>query len=334
MGDNMNLICIRGAITVYANTQNEILSATRELFQKIIEINNLDKNDLLDVVISATKDLDKVYPAIAIREMGFDIPLFCVQEMYVEGSMPMCLRILLHIKSERSQLKNIYLRKAKMLRPDISNLQISIDGPAGAGKSTVAKEIAKKLNILYLDTGAMYRAVTLNFIENNVDINNEADIKNALKKIKIAFKGENVYLNNADVSENIRSSAVTNRVSLISSLLPVRRYLINLQREIASNSSIVMEGRDIGTNVLPNADLKIYLTSSVDIRTQRRLQELKSKGLGDISYGEIKKQIEKRDYDDKNRAISPLKKALDAVEIDASDLTVDDVVKKILSLLK
>ena len=216
-------------------------------------------------------------------------------------------------------------------------MNIAIDGPAGAGKSTIARLAAKELGFVYVDTGAMYRAIALYLLDNHTDINDEADLKKALDSININIVYENgvqhVFLDLVDVSEEIRSEKVGNMASTSSALAPVRAKLLDLQRDVAAKNDVIMDGRDIGTNILPNAELKIYLTASVDVRAKRRYDELKLKGESP-DLEEIKKGIEQRDYQDMNRDIAPLKQAEDAVYIDSSDLTIAEVVDKIIDLAK
>lgn len=216
-------------------------------------------------------------------------------------------------------------------------MNIAIDGPAGAGKSTIARLAAKELGFIYVDTGAMYRAIALYFISNDTDTDDEASLKAALDNININIVYEegvqHVFLNLMDVSAEIRNEKVGNVASTTSALKPVREKLLNLQRDIAAKNDVIMDGRDIGTNILPNAELKIYLTASVDVRADRRFKELKEHGENpDIEV--IKKDIETRDYQDMNREIAPLKQAEDAVYLDTSDMSISEVVDKIIELAK
>ncbi len=216
------------------------------------------------------------------------------------------------------------------------NHQIAIDGPAGSGKSTIAKLLARKLKCLYIDSGAMYRAVTLYIIENDLLNKSENTITRHLKKIKITFrenkKGQAVILNNKDVSKKIRSLVVSKEVSKVSSKKNVRKELVKRQREIAKNQFIVMDGRDIGTTVFPEADLKIYLTASPYIRAIRRKKDLENLSER-ISTNALIKQIQRRDDLDSSRMISPLSKAQDAIVIDTTNLTISNVLKLINSFL-
>lgn len=216
-------------------------------------------------------------------------------------------------------------------------MNIAIDGPAGAGKSTIAKLAAKGLGFLYVDTGAMYRAIGLYLLENEVDYNEESQLLEALDKINIEIKYvdgvQRVILNDRDVSEAIRREEVGQAASTTSALKPVRAKLLDLQRDIAAKNDVIMDGRDIGTNILPNAELKIYLTASVEVRAQRRYKELVEKG-ETPDFEEVKKGIEQRDYQDMNRDIAPLRQAEDAVLVDTSDMTIDEVVARITELAK
>lgn len=212
-------------------------------------------------------------------------------------------------------------------------IQIAIDGPAGAGKSTIAKKIAKRLDITYIDTGAMYRALTYKVLVNNVDICNEEEIIRLARECDIKFFQENIYLDNQIVNEEIRSIEVNKNVSYVAKIREVRLILVNLQRKIALGQDVIMDGRDIGTHVLPNARLKIFLTASVEERANRRYTELKGK-CNDINFNEIKRDIINRDKIDSERESAPLVKAEDAIVIDTTGLSVDDVVEKIIDLLR
>lgn len=207
----------------------------------------------------------------------------------------------------------------------MSKFIIALDGPSGSGKSTIANLLADKLKISYLNTGSMYRALTLYFLENNIKKSENIDIK-ILKKINIDINEDKVFLNGKDVSQEIRDKEVTENVSWVSSIPVVREYLVEMQRKISKNKSIILDGRDIGTVVFPDAKYKFYLDASSFVRAKRRFEQNEI----DKSFEEIKKDIEKRDYLDSHREISPLKKAEDAIEIDSSDLTIDQTIEKIL----
>lgn len=214
---------------------------------------------------------------------------------------------------------------------------IAIDGPAGAGKSTIAKRVAKELNFVYVDTGAMFRAMGIYFAENNVNPDDENEINSAIPNVDVKITYENgeqqVILNGKNVTSRLRDEYVGKMASKISKYASVRSKLLDLQRELAKTTDVIMDGRDIGTTVLPNAQTKIYLTASVDARAKRRFDELLSRG-ENANYDEIKVDIENRDYQDMNREISPLKKADDAILLDTSDMSVDEVVNAVKSLKK
>lgn len=219
----------------------------------------------------------------------------------------------------------------------MKKLQIAIDGPASAGKSTVAKLIAKKYNYLYLDTGAMYRVITLMALRNNLDLNNEQIImKQIVDHTDISFKvGEDdqlVFANNEDVTLAIRQENVTNNVSTIAALSSVRSALTEKMQLMAKNGGIVMDGRDIGTTVLPHADVKIFLVASVKERALRRFKENQQKGI-DVSLETLEQEIETRDYKDSHRKVSPLTQAEDAQLIDTTSMTLEEVVNKISAII-
>ena len=215
---------------------------------------------------------------------------------------------------------------------------IAIDGPAGAGKSSIAKALSKRLGYIYIDTGAMYRTVALFFVENNVSDGTDSRIESLLNKLEISIKYEDgaqkVILNGEDVTGKLRLEEIGKLASKFSAIGSVREKLVALQRKLAQKENVVMDGRDIGTVVLPNADLKIYLSASSKVRAKRRYLELLEKGHTDLDINEIEDEIIKRDEADMNREISPLKQADDAYYLDSSDMTLDEVVSKILSMVK
>ena len=214
-------------------------------------------------------------------------------------------------------------------------LQIAIDGPAGAGKSTTAKETAKRLKYLYIDTGAMYRAVALLAIRQSVAFDDEKALTEIAEKADITLRQEGekylVFIDGEDVSEAIRRPEVGNAASPVSANPGVRQVLVEKQQAMAAKGGVVMDGRDIGTVVLPDADCKIFLTASLDVRAQRRVLELQAKGL-DVDFEQVKKDVRERDERDSSRAASPLKQADDAVLIDSSDMTFEEVVSRIIRL--
>ena len=212
---------------------------------------------------------------------------------------------------------------------------IAIDGPAGAGKSTIAKIVAKELGFIYVDTGAMYRTLALACFRDGIDTSDEAAVVAKCESVEVTLGYEDgtqkVYLNGEDVSTEIRREEIGNLTSSIAVYPGVRKILVALQKDLATKNDVVMDGRDIGTAVLPNAELKIYLTASVETRAKRRYDELVEKGQT-CDLKEIEKDIEDRDYRDMNREVSPLSQADDAVLVDSSDMTIDEVVAKIISL--
>lgn len=217
-------------------------------------------------------------------------------------------------------------------------ISIAVDGPAASGKSTVAKIIAKRLGIVYIDTGAMYRAITLAVIKQGINLEDSLSVECILEKSDITFEpsqeGQKVFLNNEDVTDAIRSTQVTQYVSVVSAVAAVRDCLVKKQRAMASKSSVIMDGRDIGTVVLSDADLKFFLVASSHVRAKRRYEENMEKGLAQLSLAEIEADIIARDHYDSMREISPLTKAEDAIEIDTSNLSVNEVVESLIFHIK
>ncbi|MBQ4521484.1 MAG: (d)CMP kinase [Lachnospiraceae bacterium] len=214
---------------------------------------------------------------------------------------------------------------------------VAIDGPAGAGKSTIAKKVAKELDFIYVDTGAMYRSMALYFIRKQVKAAEVDKIITLLPEIHVTIAYENgeqhVYLNGEDVSTLIRNEEVSQMTSSISTIPEVREKLLSLQRNLAKENNVLMDGRDIGTCVLPDAELKIYLTASVEVRAKRRYNEMIEKGM-ECDLEELEASIKERDYRDMNREIAPLKQAEDAVLLDTSDMNIEEVVNAIIQMVK
>ncbi len=214
--------------------------------------------------------------------------------------------------------------------------QIAIDGPAGAGKSTIAKRLSAELGYVYIDTGAMYRTIGLYCLKQGADLENEEQISDlcgqAVIDIRYQDGVQHMYLEDEDVSETIRTEEVSAAASTVSKYPRVRERLVRMQQELAQRYDVVMDGRDIGTKVLPEADLKIYLTASVEVRAERRYKEYLAKGVS-CDLEEIKRDIAARDHQDMTREHSPLCKAEDAVEVDSSNLSIDEVVKTIKELI-
>ncbi|MDQ7063142.1 MAG: (d)CMP kinase [candidate division KSB1 bacterium] len=217
------------------------------------------------------------------------------------------------------------------------NKIIAIDGPAGSGKSTTAKLVAKRLGFTYLDTGALYRALTLLALRNRIDLEAEGELVNLLKNSEFQLQTHSdqsrIWINGEEATGAIRSPEVSRSVSIVARHPAVRREMVQLQRRLASQADVVVEGRDIGTVVFPDADLKIFLTASLDARAQRRLKELREKGI-DIALDELKVDIQRRDQIDSQRETAPLKKADDAIEIDTTRLTIEQQVDRILQAFR
>ena len=214
---------------------------------------------------------------------------------------------------------------------------IAIDGPAGAGQSTIAKLVAKELGFIYVDTGAMYRGLAVHFLKKGIVPGEVEKIEAACEDAKVELGYENgeqqVYLNGENITSQLREEAVGNMASVSSAVPAVRAKLLDLQRNLAKEKDVVMDGRDIGTNVLPNADVKVYLTASVECRAMRRFKELEEKGEA-CDFEQIRQDIQERDERDMTREIAPLKQAEDATLIDSSEMGIDDVVKAIIALTK
>ncbi|MCL2564741.1 MAG: (d)CMP kinase [Defluviitaleaceae bacterium] len=336
---------IRGATTVSNNDASKILEATGELINHIIRENALDISQITSIIFTCTKDLDKAYPAVSARKLGIiHAALICAQEMYVEGSLAMCIRLTISAEMDISQeeVKHIYLRGAKGLRPDItgasgSDFSVAIDGPSGVGKSTVAKHCAKELGFLYIDTGAIYRTFAYYCMESGIDITDQSQVDKIADTASIEVKFVNdrqiVYCKGIDVTGKIRSQLVADNTSKISTIASVRKRLVAMQQEFAKSQNVVMDGRDIGTVVLKDSPLKIYLDASAKIRAKRRSDELESMGQK-ADYQMILKEVIDRDHRDMNREIDPLKKAEDAVLIICDNLSASEVSAAICAIAR
>ena len=213
---------------------------------------------------------------------------------------------------------------------------VAVDGPAGSGKGTITKIVGEKENLIYIDTGALYRCVTLSMVRKNVKLEELEKIQEILDTIDIEFKKEDdqkkVYLNGEDVSKEIRESAVNKFVSQVSHIVIVREAITELSRKIAEGKQVIMEGRDIGTNVFPNADVKIYLDASSEERAKRRQKQNEEKGIN-IPFEEIVENIKFRDNNDKTSQVAPLKQAEDDIYIDSSDMTIEEVAEKVIEII-
>ena len=220
----------------------------------------------------------------------------------------------------------------------MKKMNIAIDGPASAGKSTIAKKVAEQLGYIYLDTGAMYRTLTYAALSNEVDLQDEEALHTLLKGIRITFltaenEMQRVFLNDEDVTDSIRSEEVTQNVSLVSSFAKVREEMVARQKSIARSGGVVMDGRDIGTVVLPDAEVKIFMTATAEERALRRYKENIANGMT-TSLEELTEDMKRRDHLDSTRSVSPLKKAEDAIVLDSTHLEIDEVVKQILGIIE
>lgn len=239
-----------------------------------------------------------------------------------------CFFIILMINSLLIMLK--YLKSEANIT--MEKIIIAIDGPAGAGKSTISKIIAEKLKIEYIDTGAMYRAVTYKIHKNCIDINNEEALNSLLDSTSIIFEDGKLILDDIDVSAEIRLPEISEKVSEVAAKLIVRKKLVELQRQMSLNRNVIMDGRDIGTYVLTNANYKFYLTASVKERAERRYNELLLKGL-DVTFKDVYNDIEERDFMDSSRDINPLRQAEDAILVNTTGKNINEVVDEILKII-
>lgn len=329
---------IRGATTVSEDSAEEIKNSVKELLIEITKQNGLSEENIICIMFSNTSDVCSYYPAKAAREAGFvNCALYSSLEPEISGALKLCIRIMVLADTDMKP-RHIYLRGAKNLRKDISEkLNITIDGPAGSGKSTISRILAKRLDILYLDTGAMYRACALACLRKHIDCGDGVKVEDLLQNTEIDVKysdgAQKTLLNGEDVSDKIRIPEISMLASNVSAHAYVRHRMVEIQRQIASANSCVLDGRDIGTNVLPNAEFKFYLTASAEVRAERRTKENGLKGIKQ-PYGEVLKEIIIRDEQDKTREIAPLLKAADAEEIDTSNMTIDEVVGKIIKSIQ
>ena len=331
---------IRGATTVAEDTKEEMCSAVKELLALLFDKNGLKPSGVECIIFSVTSDIHAFHPAKAARMAGYSsAPLFSCVEPDIQGGLPLCIRVMIGVETlERGKAEHIYLRGAKILRKDISEIfNIALDGPAGSGKSTVAKALADKYGILYLDTGAMYRACGLYAFENGVNVKDKEAIEGILGQIFVSVEYENgtqhTYLNGRDVSADIRKNEISMLASDISAHQAVRLKMVELQRSIAKRMSCVLDGRDIGSTVLPDARFKFFVTADSAVRAKRRYDELLSRGQS-ADFDEIHRQIILRDKQDSERAFSPLRQAEDAIVVDTSDMSIDEVVQTIDSYIQ
>lgn len=320
---------IRGATTISQDNPDEIRAAVAELLNQIESRNSLKRDEILSMVFSSTSDIHSFYPAKAAREAGFvSCSLFSAQEPEIDGGLALCIRVMIFVEKNITP-RHVYLRGARVLRKDlVQKYNIAIDGPAGSGKSTVAKLLANDCHILYLDTGAMYRACALAALRAGIDVADEVQVCELMRDLalSVVYRDgvQHTLLGNEDVSALLRSPEVSMAASTISRHPSVRLKMVEKQREIAGKMSCVLDGRDIGTFVLPDADFKFYLTASPEVRAKRRYDEMIARG-EQVDFEALKRDIAARDEQDSTRALAPLKKADDAILIDTSDMTVDEV---------
>ncbi len=332
------MVVIRGATTLEQDEKEEIRRAVAELLEQIANRNSLKKDEIVSIVFSSTSDIHSYYPAKAAREAGFDgCSLFSAQEPDIEGGLVLCIRVMLFVEKDMKP-HHVYLRGAKVLRKDLSDIiNVAIDGPAGSGKSTVAKRVARDYHILYLDTGAMYRACALKALEARADLENETALMDIFRDMQLGVVYEDgvqkTMLDGRDVSEEIRRPEISTAASVVSKHPSVRMHMVEKQREIAGKNSCVLDGRDIGTVVLPDADFKFFLTATPEVRAKRRYDELVAKGHS-VDFEELKREIVRRDDRDSTRAFAPLKKADDAIEVDTTGMTIDEVVAFVKSKMQ
>lgn len=215
----------------------------------------------------------------------------------------------------------------------MKQLQVAIDGPAGAGKSTVARQVANRLGLSYVDTGAMYRSIAWKALHENVDVHDDEAITHLAEQLTFSLHPQGIIVNGLLLTEEIRTQEISALASAIAKMPGVRRILVNKQQEIAALESVVMDGRDIGTHVLPNADVKVFLTASIEERALRRYKELRAKGL-DVDLNRLKEEIKHRDENDRTRKYGPLKRAEDAVLIDTTNRSVEEIVDSIMQLCR
>ncbi len=331
---------IRGATTVAFDSKEEIIFSVQELLKEVFEQNHLQKEEVKSFIFSLTSDIHSYHPAKAAREGGYDFaPLFATVEPDIEGGLKFCIRLMLLTDLIQGRaVKHIYQKGAKALRKDISEkLNIALDGPAGSGKSTVAKILAKDYNILYLDTGAMYRACGLKALRMGIDPKDEVAINKMLPSLNLEVEyrdgKQHTMLDGEDVSLAIRENSVSMAASNVSAHPVVREKMVEKQREIAKTMSCVLDGRDIGSIVLPDAKFKFFITADSKVRATRRFQELQARG-EKVDFEKLHAEIVLRDKQDSEREFSPLICAKDAIIIDTSDMNIEEVVRAVKKVIQ
>ena len=331
---------IRGATTLATDCKEEIALSVKEMLDEIFQSNQLKKEEVKAFLFSLTTDIHSFHPAKAAREAGYDFaPLFACIEPDIDGGLEKCIRLMLFTElTDERVVKHIYQKGAKILRKDISEIyNIALDGPAGSGKSTVAKILARDYNILYLDTGAMYRACGLKALREGIDPKDDEAVEKMLPylDVKVEYKEgtQHTILDGEDVSTAIRENAVSMAASSISAHPAVRVKMVELQREIAKGISCVLDGRDIGSTVLPDAKFKFFITADSRVRATRRYNELKARG-ETVDFEKLHEEIVARDKQDSERAFSPLVCAKDAIVIDTSNMDIETVVATVKSAIQ
>ena len=334
------MVVIRGATTIERDCKEEISVAVKELLDELFARNSLQKVEIRAFVFSLTTDIHSYHPAKAARECGYDYaPLFAAIEPEIDGGLKLCIRVMLltELTNDRA-VKHIYQKGAKALRKDITEtFNIALDGPAGSGKSTVAKILAKDYNILYLDTGAMYRACGLKALRMGISPKDGKAVGEMLKTLdlRVEYKdGKQVtMIDGEDVSLAIRENAVSMAASDVSAHHAVRVKMVEMQREIAKRMSCVLDGRDIGSAVLPDAKFKFFITADSKVRAKRRYDELMARGES-VDFDKLYAEIVARDKQDSEREFSPLVCAEDAMVIDTSNMSAEQVVLTIKSVIQ
>jgi len=331
---------IRGATTIEKDCKEEIISSVDGLLKEIFSVNRLKKEEIRGFLFSLTSDIHSYHPAKAARECGYDYaPLFAAVEPDIFGGLTLCIRLMLFTElSDEREVKHVYQKGAKTLRKDITEIiNIALDGPAGSGKSTVAKILAKDYNILYLDTGAMYRACGLKALRMGIDTKDAVGVGSFLPDLDLRVEyrdgKQHTILDGEDVSLAIRENAVSMAASNVSAHHAVRIKMVEMQRKIAAGMSCVLDGRDIGSYVLPNATFKFFVTADSRVRAQRRFDELSARG-EQVDFELLHEEIVRRDKQDSERDFAPLVCAEDAVVVDTSAMNVDEVVAKIKAYIQ
>ena len=326
---------LRGATTIKKDCKEEISVAVKQMLDEIFSVNQLKKEEICGFLFSLTTDIHSYHPAKAARECGYDYaPLFAAVEPQIDGGLKLCIRLMLFTElADNRMVKHVYQNGASVLRKDISGIyNIALDGPAGSGKSTVAKALAKDYNILYLDTGAMYRACGLKALRLGISPKDRESVEKILPvlNVKVEYKdgAQHTILDGEDVSSAIRENAVSMAASDISAHPAVRIKMVEMQREIAHSMSCVLDGRDIGSTVLPDAKFKFFITADSKVRAMRRFKELSERG-ETVDFDKLHAEIVARDKQDSEREFSPLVCAKDAIVVDTSNMDIDAVLATI-----